>query len=150
VKHIQADSGTRHVTLHSAHGDDNELLSLYAMAVTHCERAQAVVQQVIVAVEGGELCESQSATLQQVCSEIAAVEQRIQAIQIRPTPRVDNPGHALLAAAEKHIHALNQVCERVRAAERAAQLRLEQLRPHLDRSIRGQAMVAAYGQHPAR
>jgi hypothetical protein len=127
------------------HGDSG-LLELYTVAATQAERTLKLVEELVATVQGGGDFESQWAALQSCCSQIAEVEARIQAAQGRVSLEDHESGQRILAAAERHMKVLSQLCDRIRDAEQAATIRLQTLGPGLDASIRGKQMIAAYRQ----
>jgi hypothetical protein len=127
----------------------NDLLNLYDSAAAQYERARAIVEEMIDAVQCGADFEAQSAALKNLFADIALVENRILAANQTLSTRSHAAGDLLIAAAQKHLTALSQLCDKVRAAERAAAERLLALSPRLDASIRSRAMVSAYRQHCA-
>jgi hypothetical protein len=123
---------------------------LYASAIGRYERATALVEQVIDAVQSGSDFECHSVTLSTVCSEIAQFQARIlQTIQRLPVGS-EPAGPRLLAAADRHLTALGKLCNRVRVAEQAAAHSLRLVAPRLDKSIQGRAMVSAYSRNRAQ
>jgi hypothetical protein len=125
----------------------NDLLNLYATAVSHYERALAAVEEMIAAVQNGADCEAQSVALRTFCGEIARLETRILAANHELSWGSSAARDLLMGAAQRHLTALSQLCDKVRAAEHAAAQRLLSLSPRLDASNRGKAMVSAYCQH---